>query len=481
MLQYIYMNIRAIQTSYAVQWGIIVGAILGSVGTPSILRWILLGSVLLCLVYWITRKNLILYGMGFCCGLALMSLWTGYQLQEYTRIQDSMDTRIADQDVMIRSFPRTQSLGYQYRVQLKDSTQLYLTSNQPDLEWGDTLMISGRVSVPEEPGIQRYLIGQNVQGYIIDLGAEREGEVCGIWCSILRPIHGLRRTGLYLIGSLYPGNEGEFLKGILLGYADLIPSEIEESFRATGIRHILAISGYHVSLVVLLLYQGLRRLQWSRRRAVPITVGGIVFFILITGASTSTIRAGVLAIILLLAEWMGRYSAGMRPLVLTASLMLIFSPLLAVYSLGFQLSFLAVVGILVFSDALTTFSQGMAATKIRDMVGETVAAQLMVTPLLLMTFGEISLISVLGNVVIIPFIPLVMMGGAVSVLLYGLIPLDIIGYPIQLLISLILWITQWMGSWSFALLQVEDFPWWGSVLGYGVIGGLYAVMRWRRR
>ncbi len=471
------MNIRAIQTSYALQWGIIGGAFGGGIPDLIFVRWILIIAVGLCLLYWFCQKNILLYGMVFCLSMAVMSSWTGYSLEAYRDLQESLPESFQEVIVEIRSFPRTRSLGYQYNVSLEDGTFLYLTSSQPDLEWGDLLEISGRVSIPEEPGIQRYLLGQNVHGYIIDLSAQRFSERCGILCSLIRIIHQFRRIGLYLIGSLYPGSEGQFLQSILLGYSDLLPEEIEQSFRASGIRHILAISGYHMSLVVVILYQGLRKLSWSRARVIPLTIVGIGVFIVITGASPSTIRAGVLALILLLAEWSQRYVAGMRPLVLTAALMMIVSPLIGLYNLGFQLSFLAVIGILIFSDALTTFSQGMAAVTIRDMIGETVAAQLMVTPLLLVTFGEVSLISIIGNLLIIPLIPLIMLGGVISVILYAIFPVAVIGYPVNLLISFLLELTEWFGNWSFALLKIAYFPWWGAVLGYLLIGVLWGMMQ----
>jgi competence protein ComEC len=196
-----------------------------------------------------------------------------------------------------------------------------------------------------------------------------------------------------------------------------------------------------------------------------------------TGASASTIRAGILASVLLIAEWLGRYVGGIRPLVLTACLMLVMQPLWGMYNLGFQLSFLAVVGILVFSDLLTTFSQGMAATTIREYTGETIAAQLMVTPLLLWSFGEISLVSILGNVLIIPVIPIVMIGGFISSVVYAVIPVSLVGYPVLLLIQWVLWLTERVASIPSAMITVPNFGILSLMLGYLSLAGIYWGMR----
>ncbi|MEX0597977.1 MAG: ComEC/Rec2 family competence protein, partial [Candidatus Paceibacterota bacterium] len=280
------------------------------------------------------------------------------------------------------------------------------------------------------------------------------------------------QTILNRIDTSYPNQVGEFLKGILIGYTDTLPSDIKESFKKTGVSHVLAVSGYNMAIIVILVYQQLINRQISRHISFWITIFIIIIFTLLTGAEASIMRAGIFAMIILSAEQLQRYVGGIRPLILCATILVILNPLYLAYDIGFQLSFLAVIGLIIYGQIFKTYTEGIPSLGVLPMMGETLFAQILVLPILIYYFGQISIISIIANILIVPIIPLAMAWGTLtSLFLTG----PIFTYPLVIIIQIVLGMNKYLADISWASISIPKISGFMVILIYIVLGVIYLL------
>lgn len=208
------------------------------------------------------------------------------------------------------------------------------------------------------------------------------------------------------------------LGGILYGARAGVSARLLTDFQRTGLSHVMAISGYNITIMVtalsiLMVYAGVRR-----QHAFWILTGMLILFVIFTGASASVVRAGVMGFLVLLARQMGRASAITRVLVLSASVLVIFNPRIIMYDVGFQLSYLSTVGLVYGLPILENFFERVPEMfGLKEITLSTAAALIATTPLILYQFGRFSLVAPLANLLILPFIPMTMAFGFVALIL----------------------------------------------------------------
>ena len=211
---------------------------------------------------------------------------------------------------------------------------------------------------------------------------------------------------------LFPGPYAAFLKGILLGSRSSIPSWLLDAFQATGVTHIIALSGFNISIIADTISRVLRRFYVSPRGTFWISLFVITLFTLMVGASSSIVRASLMGILVLLAAKEGRRYQGPNALVFVGALMVLHNPAILRFDVAFQLSFLATAGLLFVAPRLgPTFHFLPEFFGFRTNMVTTLAAQIMVLPLLLYYFGGVSLVSPFTNILILSFMPLTMLFG----------------------------------------------------------------------
>jgi competence protein ComEC len=228
----------------------------------------------------------------------------------------------------------------------------------------------------------------------------------------------LRQRLLGVIERLFPGPEGAFVAGILLGVDHNMPPELQRAFQVTGAAHIIAISGFNITLIAGLASAATRR--WlGRRRAVPLTLAAVWVYALLAGASASVLRAAAMGSLALLATVIGRRGAALNALVLAAAVMLALEPRL-LGDIGFQLSFMATLGLILYANPLQVRLEGALrphlpsawldalAGPLGEFLLVTLAAQITTWPLTLYYFGRVSLAILPVNLAVLPIQPLVM-------------------------------------------------------------------------
>lgn len=215
-----------------------------------------------------------------------------------------------------------------------------------------------------------------------------------------------RERFLAALGRAFPEPEASVLSGILVGERTGLPDSLETTFQRTGTTHLLALSGYNVSIVLGVAIGILGR----RPFGIAVAVGLLGLFVLFVGPSASVVRAALMGGFLLLGQALGRPQAALQGCVLMAALMLMASPWSLRYDLGFDLSFLATAGILLWQPAIRDWLRGRVPRLLCEPLSVTVAASLPTAPLIAWTFGSVSLISPVANLVAVPLVPWLMAG-----------------------------------------------------------------------
>lgn len=216
------------------------------------------------------------------------------------------------------------------------------------------------------------------------------------------------------IGSAMPPAQATLISGILYGDQDL-SKEQREAFVASGLMHIVAVSGSNVTIVVQVLSFCLLGVGLRRRHAFIGTSFTLILFVGFVGGAASVMRAAFMGWLLLLAREVGRIALPFRLLLVAATILLLLDPWQLLYSASFALSFLAMWGILawpsIFERRLTSLPERFG---IRQTVAMTLGATIMTAPYLAWSFGRLTLLGLFSNVLALPLIPFAMGAGTLA-------------------------------------------------------------------
>ncbi len=279
------------------------------------------------------------------------------------------------------------------------------------------------------------------------------------------------------LAQIYAEPQNSLLLGILIGAKKTLPANIVENFNITGTSHIIAVSGYNITIMILALAVLSRFL--GRRFSFWFTSVIIIAFVLITGASASVIRAAVMGFLLLISSNIGRqYSVG-PALFFAGGVMMLLSPKILFWDIGFQLSFAATLGIVYFMPELNRATSAWPELwGAKTILLTTLSATFATLPLVLYNFDRLSLSALPVNILILPVVPATMLFGFLS-LLPGVGPgVALIG---NLFLVYILKVTEWSARLPFSSLnfQISVYVFW---LLAGVVLGLYVLIcRWNNR
>ena len=223
------------------------------------------------------------------------------------------------------------------------------------------------------------------------------------------------RENLYKrLFQMFDEDTAALLGGILLGIKNDIGEETKELYQIAGIFHLISISGLHISCIGLALYKIIRKVSGSFGISGMAAGTFLVFYTFLSGSSLSTIRAVIMAIVMMGAWYLGRTYDILSSLSLAAVLILMESPY-ALYQAGFQLSFGAVFGICVISPKLVESFAGESSVAKAFFMN--LGIQLTTLPIILYYYYEIPVYSLLLNLVLVPLMSLVVFSGIFSLLL----------------------------------------------------------------
>ena len=238
------------------------------------------------------------------------------------------------------------------------------------------------------------------------------------WAQIVLPIRNLIRRA---IDQNLSGGPAGLLKGVLLGAKHAVPEEVKTAFAQTGVNHVLAVSGLHVGLIAGTVFFILKILGIGRGITATLTIFALVLYALITGLPPSVVRASTMGCVALLGMVGQRDIDGGNILGIAGLGLLIARPQ-DLFDVGFQLSFVATGGILIFYRPLRDFlpeKKGWYDTFIAGPLAVSLAAQATTLPFVVAYFGLVSVIGLIANLIVVPFIGVGVALGLLTVLAFA--------------------------------------------------------------
>lgn len=300
-------------------------------------------------------------------------------------------------------------------------------------------------------------------------------------CTVLCHLGTVRRWSTEELARLYGEPTAGFLQGLLVGGNSTLTATVQDAFRRSGTVHLVAVSGFNITIVMLFVAQLTQRLPVPRVLRFLLQVLAVLTFIAIAGFTASAVRAAIMGIAAAGVRLLGRMVTPLVLILCAASVMALWNPFLLIYDLSFQLSFGAVLGLVLFARPITHLLRWLPAFyALRETVATTLAAQIVATPLILGSFQTFSVIAVLTNALILPLMPWLMLGGVTS-LVVGYVPgLRLVAtMPTALVARVVLkiivttaqpwwasitvplpWIPKIVGSWCVLVVIGVAFLWW---------------------
>lgn len=227
---------------------------------------------------------------------------------------------------------------------------------------------------------------------------------------VVAAVYGLKDRLVESANRYLPEPQASLAAGLLFGDRRL-PAEIVADFQATGTSHIIAVSGYNVTVITVLVFSLFGLLPVPRRAAVVLTMAFLAAFIIATGASASVLRAAIMGTIPFAAEAIGRPSRSPNALFFAGFLMLLVNPALLIFDIGFALSFAATAGLIWLAPALVgkfgwkRRSGFHVVNTLRETLVMTIGAVTMTFPLILAFSGRFSVVAPLSNILVLFAVP----------------------------------------------------------------------------
>lgn len=412
-------------------------------------------------------------------------IFGGDGLRRYVAVVDNVIERETSQSIscLIDSVD-----GYAPGVPLKAMVQYISLS--PQVIVGDTIWLSGELhspasdtDLPDEFDYGRWL---RLQGYAAT-GMISPGELTRVksgtgWRVVTDEMRHAVQASIFSMP--LESDTQEFLVAVLTGDDDILTDETRLTLSRAGVAHILALSGLHVGIIMIILTMMLYPLTYFmfHRTRLVVTLVALWAFALVTGLSTSVVRAVVMATFVLVGRLAGRPPSPLNSLLAAALVILMVTPR-ALYCIGFQMSFAAVAAILLFNEPIEAQLRryGSVVHAVGSYLVATVAAMLSAGVISMLYFHNFPLYTILGNVVAAVLLP-VMLGWGIMALIVGAftaVPAWMC-VPADWCYRAIKWVATGVGELPGAVVEdVYVTPWVALVAA--VLIALIVMGLWRRR
>ncbi|MDP1710268.1 MAG: ComEC/Rec2 family competence protein [bacterium] len=281
----------------------------------------------------------------------------------------------------------------------------------PEISYGDKVVLEGTV----------------------DSGKIKKGKLISVSSGVSFGAN-FRNKIISFYQSVLPEPYAGLIAGVTLGSKGALTANFWEMVKNTGVAHVVVASGTNVTFVVSFLISTVT-LFLPRRKAIPFVILGIILYLFISGFDAPLIRAAVMALVAFLAIESGRMINAWRNLVFTALIMLIYNPDWII-DIGFILSFVSTASIMLFERKIRT-KLNFLPKIVKEGLSTSLAAQIGVTPILFVTFGQFNIWSPVINALILWTIPFIMILGVIGGVVGLIIP--ILGKAILFLTYPVLW------------------------------------------
>lgn len=371
---------------------------------------------------------------------------------------------------VISGEPDVRDTSQKLKVEVADGTILITTSRYPEYKYLEKLKITGKLETPsitDDFNYKDYLLKDGIYSVMsfpklekLDRG--RASIFSYIYSGILEFKSKLRKS----IEKNFLPPYSSILKGTILGDSGAMSADFKSKLNITGLRHIISVSGTHIIILSQILIYCLLALGFWRKQTIILSIVIVWVYIILTGLAPSGIRAGIMGTLLFLSQIFGRQNTSQRTITLAGALMLLQNPLLLIYDAGFQLSFLASLGIIYLNPILKNFLK-------YQIISTTFSAQIFTLPLMIYSFGNMSLVAPITNLLIAPVVEPLMIFGFISVF-FGVFSNFlgfILSFPCQILLMYFNSIIE-LFSKPYMAIFFENKSWIWLVISYPIIFGL---------
>ena len=418
--------------------------------------------------------SVLAYGTCFCCGVLLIQA----KEQRFNLVQEQLNKKVATSKTLrfqiVRQGNETaynvkyeaklldkEQSGLRFLVRLKkDSSCHYL---QIGSSW-ETHSKLTKIASPKNPGSFDYADYMKYQG----IGFQWSGATHS-----LKPLHKIpltwqERPALWqaqasgtLDKHLQQQENFELLAALLLGNKSQLDPETKQQFATAGIMHLLAVSGLHLGIVLLFTRQVLgflKRFKYGHKLLFLLTLLSIWTFALLTGASASVLRAATMFSCILFGRTFLARGHSMNSLFVSLWILLLIDPFFA-FQLGFQLSYMAVFFILWLMPVWNARAPKIKGVKkLWQLCGVSLVAQAGTAPLSLYYFHQFPLYFLLSNLIVLPFVGLVLVHGIISLITVMLWPqAELLFIPLEFAVDLLRAVTKYISELPRASFAVPSF------------------------
>lgn len=350
---------------------------------------------------------------------------------------------------------------------------LVSTDMYTEVSYGDRVLIEGEF---EKPGVivgedgrdfdyAKYLSKDDIHHTMSFAKVEVLGRGYGnpLKSSLLK----VKKIFVKKIKETFSEPYASLLAGLIVAGRDAMPKDYLDEFRRAGIIHIVVLSGYNITIIAEFLRKLFEKLFIAAKfTSIPslaslTSIAGIILFVLMTGAEATVVRAAIMVLTVIVAKMIGRNYSAPRALLIAGFIMLLHNPKILVFDPSFQLSFLATLALIyvvpVVEKVLGFVTERMT---LRTTIATTTATQITVLPLLVYSMGDISLVSLPANILVLLIIPYTMLLGFVSICIafissYAALPF---AYVTHFLLAWIMGVSSILGNMNLATINVGKFP-----------------------
>lgn len=345
-----------------------------------------------------------------------------------------------------------------------------MSQNIPSIKYGDSLYIEGEFKQPEEA---RNYKGYNYKQYLKTkkiIGTVELEKAKILKSSNGSFIHNIQKYIKDTINGTLTDEEGNLLLAILLGDKDKLSEDIQESFKTSNLSHMLAVSGAHVSYIILGLTYVLQNSIIGKKNGKIVCIIFLLVFMAITNFTPSVTRACIMAILTLFSGIIYRKSDVYTNISVATLITLIFNPY-SLLDLGFQLSYGGTIGIIIFIKRIQEKkSNSKVINYIKQMALVSVYANIIIIPIMMYHFNTVSLTFIISNIMASPILGIIVITGFLFIIASITVkPLTrLIAIFIKPILSILIKISQICSKLPFSSILVVT-PYIFNVISYYAI------------
>ncbi len=348
------------------------------------------------------------------------------------------------------------NIGYPENIETNYKISIALLG-EDEIEFGDTIVFKALL----KDKALRYNGRFNV--YDVGCGVKYSATLYeGEFTVIESTPNAYERVRIFIRDTLKGGlEEKEFsvVYALLTGYSDYMEADMLTNFRASGVAHIFAVSGLHIGFLSVALSFVFKKFKVNKVISAFIIVAVLIFCSGVCGFSASSLRATIMCAVMLFASVFGERYDGLTAIGTAAALLLVLFPVQLFFA-GFQLSFAVVLAILVLSNRVERLFKKLPQNFAKSL-STVLVAQIASVPIMIAHFGAFSAVSIIVNLLFIPFVSFIFIFALCSALISGILALPILLIPLNYLMKAVIFI---IGIIDFTVFMVG-----GITLGFSLV------------